>query len=126
MITVKLSADLLRNSFTNANRCISMILELLPFSCDHSAFDSYMFLIEADCKKVLYTGDLRANGRADYNSLLIKVPTVDALIIEGTTRSREDIIQNIEEETLEDIAVKALANRKGPVFVMMSAMNIDE
>lgn len=75
--------------------------------------------------KILYTGDFRANGRLDYNNLLLKIPVVDALIIEGTTLSREDVVQNIEEETLEDIAVNALSKHSGPAFVMMSAMNID-
>ncbi len=100
-------------------------VKITPILCDHSAFDSYMFLIEADGKKILYTGDFRANGRLDYNNLLLKIPVVDVLIIEGTTLSREDAIQNIEEETLEDIAVKALSKHNGPAFVMMSAMNID-
>lgn len=100
-------------------------VKITPILCDHSAFDSYMFLIEADEKKILYTGDFRANGRLDYNNLLLKIPVVDALIIEGTTLSREDVVQNIEEETLEDIAVNALSKHSGPAFVMMSAMNID-
>ena len=30
-----------------------------------------MFLIEADGKSVLYTGDFRANGRLDYGELVI-------------------------------------------------------
>lgn len=100
-------------------------VKITPILCDHSAFDSYMFLIEADEKKILYTGDFRANGRLEYNNLLLKIPVVDALIIEGTTLSREDVIQNIEEETLENIAVNALSKHSGPAFVMMSAMNID-
>ena len=100
-------------------------IKITPVLCDHSAFDSYMFLIEADGKKILYTGDFRANGRLDYNALLLKIPTVDALIIEGTTLSREDAVKNIEEETLEEIAVNALSKHSGPAFIMMSAMNID-
>ena len=100
-------------------------IKITPVLCDHSAYDSYMFLIETDEKKVLYTGDFRANGRSDYNALLLKIPTVDALIIEGTTLSREDAVKNIEEETLEEIAVNALSKHSGPAFIMMSAMNID-
>lgn len=100
-------------------------IKITPILCDHSAFDSYMFLIEADEKKVLYTGDFRSNGRLDYDNLLLKIPVVDALIIEGTTLSRDDVIQNIKEETLEDIAINALTKHSGPAFVMMSAMNID-
>jgi ribonuclease J len=61
----------------------------------------------------------------DFNTLLEKVPRVDNLIIEGTTLSREDDVVNIEEEQLEDIAVKYLNKHTGPAFIMMSAMNID-
>lgn len=100
-------------------------INITPISCDHSAFDSYMYLIEADNKKVLYTGDFRANGRFDYNKMLEEIPTVDALIIEGTTLSRNEKIENTQEEFLEDIAVKALQSYHGPAFVMMSAMNVD-
>lgn len=100
-------------------------IKITPILCDHSAFDSYMLLIECDDEKTLYTGDFRANGRMDFDKLLEKVPRADNLIIEGTTLSREDIIENIEEEKLEEIAVQYLNKHKGPAFIMMSAMNID-
>lgn len=97
---------------------------ITPFLCDHSAFDSYMFLIEHTGKKVLYTGDFRANGRLDFDSLLNDIPVVDALIIEGTTLTRENQ-ENIEEELLEQIAVDYIKDRNSPVFIMMSAQNVD-
>lgn len=100
-------------------------LTITPFLCDHSAFDAYMLLLEADGKKVLYTGDFRANGRQDYESLLRALPQVDALIVEGTTLSREDCCENLQEELLEDIAVNYLSKHSGPAFLMLSAMNID-
>lgn len=100
-------------------------IKITPILCDHSAYDSYMLLIEADGESTLYTGDFRANGRMDVDKLLEKVPCVDNLIIEGTTLSREDAFENIEEEKLEEIAVKYLSKHKGPSFIMMSAMNID-
>lgn len=100
-------------------------IKITPFLCDHSAFGSYMLLIEVDGKTTLYTGDFRANGRMNFEKLLDKVPCVDNLIIEGTTLSREDNIENIPEEKLEEIAVNYLSKHKGPAFIMMSAMNID-
>ena len=100
-------------------------IKITPILCDHSAFDSYMLLIENEGETTLYTGDFRANGRMDFNTLLEKVPRVDNLIIEGTTLSREDDVVNIEEEQLEDIAVEYLNKHTGPAFIMMSAMNID-
>ena len=36
---------------------------ITPYLVDHSATDAYAFLIEADGKRVLYSGDFRANGR---------------------------------------------------------------
>ncbi|MDO4731773.1 MAG: MBL fold metallo-hydrolase [Clostridia bacterium] len=98
---------------------------ITAYLCDHSAFDSYMFIIENDGKKVLYTGDFRANGRLDFDNLLYELPEVDAIIIEGTTLSREDAKENIQEEKLETIAIDYIRNKKGPIFVMMSAQNID-
>lgn len=100
-------------------------IKITPFLCDHSAFGSYMFLIEADGETTLYTGDFRANGRMNFEELLDRVPGVDNLIIEGTTLSREDNVENISEEKLEEIAVNYLKDYNGPVFIMMSAMNID-
>ena len=97
---------------------------ITPFLCDHSAFDSYMFLIENGGKTILYTGDFRANGRLDFDALLADLPTVDVLITEGTTLTREGR-ENLQEEFLEDIAVDYILDKKGPVFIMMSAQNID-
>ena len=100
-------------------------MEIIPFSCDHSAYDSYMFLIKCRNKIVLYSGDFRANGRMDYHVLLEELPQVDVLIVEGTTLIRDVPCGNIEENTLERIAVNELMKHEGPCFVMMSAMNID-
>ena len=97
---------------------------ITPYLCDHSAFDSYMFLIENGGKTVLYTGDFRANGRLDFDALLEDLPVVDVLITEGTTLTREGR-ENIQEELLEEIAVNYIQEQKGPVFIMMSAQNID-
>ena len=34
-----------------------------PYLVDHSAFDAYALLVEADGKRVFYSGDFRAHGR---------------------------------------------------------------
>lgn len=97
---------------------------ITPLLCDHSAFDSYMYIIENDGETVVYTGDFRANGRLDFDELLADLPKADTLIIEGTTLTR-DGKENVQEEKLEEIAVNHLKDKLGPVFVMMSAQNID-
>lgn len=100
-------------------------LKITPISCNHSAFDSYMLIVENDGKKVLYTGDFRANGRGEFDELLKKLPTVDAVIIEGTNLSHEYTTRNIEEEKLEDIGVDAIKNSTAPCFIYCSSTNID-
>lgn len=100
-------------------------LKITPFSCDHSAFDSYMLLVEKDGKRILYTGDFRANGRSEFDELLKKLPTVDTVIIEGTTLSREYTTRNIEEKKLEDIGVNAIKNSTAPCFIYCASTNID-
>ena len=37
-------------------------IRVTPFVVDHSALDAYMFLIEIDGKKILFTGDFREHG----------------------------------------------------------------
>ena len=49
---------------------------------------------------------------------------VSWVFIEGTTLARENK-ENIEEELLEQIAVDYIKGRSTPVFIMMSAQNID-
>lgn len=100
-------------------------LSIKPIGCDHSAYDSYMLLIEAGEKKVLYSGDFRSNGRMEFSELLKRIPEVDVLIIEGTTLTRETYKNNIDEEALEDIAVEVLDEYSGPAFLMTSAMNVE-
>ena len=37
-------------------------ITVTPLFVDHSAFDAYMFIVEADGKRVLHTGDFRGHG----------------------------------------------------------------
>lgn len=98
---------------------------ITPYLCDHSAFDSYMLLCEADGQRVLYTGDFRGNGRKPYEWLLSELPQkVDKLICEGTTLSRDGYVA-ISEQKLEEDATDLFLRHKGPVFVLQSSMNID-
>ena len=100
-------------------------VSVTPYLCDHSAFDSYMLLCEADGESVLYTGDFRGNGRKPYDWLLSELPDkVDKLICEGTTLSREGYVA-VSEKELEEQAVELFRRKTGPVFVLQSSMNID-
>lgn len=100
-------------------------IKVTPFLCDHSAFDSYMLLCEADGESVLYTGDFRSNGRKSFDALLRALPrSVDKLLCEGTTLSREGHTA-ITEQQLEERATDLFRNATGPIFVLQSSMNID-
>jgi ribonuclease J len=100
-------------------------LSVTPFLCDHSAYDSYMLLVECEGERILYTGDFRGHGRKPFEWTLKELPKyVDVLICEGTTLSREKIDLQSEWD-LERMAVNHFKSTEGPVFVLMSSMNID-
>lgn len=68
-------------------------ISVTPYFVSHSAYDAYMFLIEAEGKRILHTGDFRGHGYLSKGLL----PTiqkfigqVDVLIIEGTMLARKD------------------------------------
>ena len=101
-------------------------IKIIPYLCDHSAFDSYMFLLDCEGKKILYTGDFRSNGRKSFEPLLRKLPKVDVLITEGTNFSNEKIGKiNLTEKELEKKGIELLEGNDRPVFVLMAATNID-
>ena len=55
---------------------------------DHSAFDSMAFIIEAENKRILYSGDLRLHGRkpgmAERLMAVTKERRIDVMVMEGT------------------------------------------
>lgn len=99
---------------------------ITPFSIDHSACDSYMFLIEADGKKILHTGDFRLHGFRGKGVTKILdrlIDKIDALIIEGTTLSRTDA-QPMTERELQQKA-RNYVNRYKYVFVLCASTNLE-
>lgn len=81
------------NTFTGGTRLVIGDMIVTPYSVDHSACDSYMFLIEADGKRILHTGDFRMHGfrgKALPKILDKLIGKVDVLITEGTMLSRDD------------------------------------
>lgn len=97
-----------------------------PYYVDHSAFDAYMFLIEAEGKKILYTGDFRNHGftgRKGFKPVLQNhVGKVDAVICEGTTLNRDDSKTLTEMELQREIGKVINSNKY--VFVMCASTNI--
>ena len=101
-------------------------IHIRPLVIDHSAADSYMFVIEAEGKRVLYTGDFRMHGlRHHILEKLVNtyIGEVDVLITEGTSLSRDAEECISEAAVLEDISSYIQDGKY--VFVMCSSTNID-
>ena len=97
-----------------------------PIESDHSAFDSHMFLIEVDNKRVLHTGDFRVHGqrgKATLEAVKKYVGEIDCLICEGTTLTRNEkgILTEFE---LQKQAENIFKNNKYN-FILCSSTNID-
>lgn len=97
-----------------------------PLMIDHSAFDAYMFIVEADGRRVLHTGDFRMHGFRGSKTLpMLKkyAENIDCIICETTNLSREDV-KLITERELQNEALQILKENKY-VFVFCSSTNID-
>ena len=102
---------------------------ITPHLVDHSAFDAYALLVEADGKRVYYSGDYRAHGRkASLIEAVIREPPrdIDVLLMEGTTIGRTGTGEGFATEAdLEGDFVRAFEGTRGLHFVWTSAQNID-
>lgn len=101
-------------------------IQITPFGIDHSAVDSYLFLIEADGKCILYTGDFRLHGvRGKTMDKILdrRIGKVDAIITEGTTVSRTDG-KTVTEWELQ-ARVRNYLQQYKYVFVMCATTNLD-
>lgn len=101
-------------------------IQITPFSIDHSAADSYLFLIEADGKRVLYTGDFRLHGvRGETMDKILdrRIGKVDVVVTEGTTISRSEH-EVVTEWDLQK-RVKAYLQQYKYVFVLCATTNLD-
>ena len=114
------------NTFRGGEVFTIGVICIRPLVVDHSAADSYMFLIEADGKRILYTGDFRMHGlRSHVIEKLVKtyIGEVDVLITEGTSLSRDADKYVSETAVLDDISSYIQDGKY--VFVMCSSTNID-
>lgn len=102
---------------------------ITPFLMDHSAFDAYAFLIEADRRKLFYSGDFRSHGRKGklfYKFIRTAPEDIDALLLEGTSINRGSLNPKFKnEEVVEYEIAKVLKERKTIVFCIASSQNID-
>ncbi len=100
-----------------------------PYLVDHSAFDAYSLLVEADGKRVFYSGDFRGHGRKRklFELIVARPPKdIDVLLMEGTTIGRTGSDEGFAtEDDLEQEFVQAFRETKGLHFVWTSSQNID-
>lgn len=102
-------------------------ISITPFLTDHSVPDSYAFLVKADGKTVLYSGDFRTGGRKHHciTRILNAVKKPNILIADCTCiEPREGSIKT-EEELAKKITETISANSNLPVFAICSAINVD-
>jgi ribonuclease J len=100
---------------------------ITPYLVDHSAFDAYSFLIEADGRRLFYTGDFRSHGRKPGTSarLLTEPPTgVNALLLEGTTVGRSTAT-SLSEADVERVCMRLIRETRGMVLACYSGQDID-
>jgi Predicted hydrolase of the metallo-beta-lactamase superfamily len=98
-----------------------------PFLVDHSTPEAFSFLIEADGKRVFYSGDFRATGRKSivYTKLIENPPeNIDLLLTEGTMVDRVKHLYRTE-ENVEQAVYNIIKDQKNITFVISSAQNID-
>ncbi len=109
--------------------------ELGPFSItsylnDHSGYDAYSLLIEADGRRLFYTGDIRGHGRKAslFEQLLGEPPAgIDVLLMEGTNLPQSGVEPKptITEKKLEHRLIEVFERTRGISLVAFSAQNID-
>jgi ribonuclease J len=100
--------------------------KITPYLCDHSAYGAYSFLIEADNKKLFYSGDFRSHGRKQtkYYELIKNPPkNIDLLVMEGTCINKDSKAKK--EKELENDFYNNLSKSKALNLIMFSSQNID-
>jgi len=100
---------------------------ITPYLVDHSGFDAYAFLIEAEGKRVFYSGDFRGHGKKSslFDRFIANPPEdIDYLIMEGTGIEGKEGYYEKEDE-LRDRLVAIFKEKKGLVFFACSSQNID-
>lgn len=103
-------------------------IRVTPFFVSHSACDAYMFLIEADGKRILHTGDFRTHGYLGkglfpvLREYVLRRP-IDVLITEGTMLSRPN--EAVRHENDLKVEAAGLMKRCKYTFVLCSSTDID-
>ena len=101
-----------------------------PYLVDHSAFDAFALLVEADGKRLFYSGDLRAHGRkpGTFERLVRDPPKdIDVFVLEGTRLSRDEsgFGEPASEPAVERALIESFRATDGMVLALYSPQNVD-
>lgn len=102
-------------------------IKITPYVVDHSAFDALAFLIEADGKRLFYSGDFRGHGRkrALFKKIVSNPPKdIDCLLMEGSSLGRIDNIYK-DEFAVQARIEEILRAKNNIIFLFASSQNID-
>jgi ribonuclease J len=102
--------------------------KITPHQVEHSAFDAFALLVEADGRHLFYTGDFRAHGNdADPFARLLRDPPrpVHALLMEGTQIGGGREGNGPGEADLRGTLARRFMDWPGLVLVAWSAQNLD-
>jgi ribonuclease J len=100
---------------------------ITPYLVDHSATDAYAFLIEAEGKRLFYSGDLRSHGRKGklFDNLIQRsIRDIDLLFLEGTMLHRNNDLFP-DETAVENTILQTIRQQKNISFLLASSQNID-
>lgn len=119
---------------------ISKYITVTGYSVDHSAYDAFMYLVEADGTNILHTGDYRDHGHRghvikngkDQNVILDVIKyyvhengrKVDVLITEGTMMGERVAEKRFSEKDLLAWANEYFKDHKN-IFLKVSSTNVD-
>lgn len=104
-------------------------IKVTPYFVSHSAYESYMFLIEADSKMILHTGDFRGHGYLSkgliptIKNTILPQGQIDFLITEGTMLSRAG--ERVMSENELGKEVRKVMKRYKNVFVLCASMDME-
>ena len=104
-------------------------IKVTPYFVSHSAYDSYMFLVEAQGKRILHTGDFRGHGYIGKGLLstvekhVLRKGKVDFLITEATMPSCSN--ESVSHEHGLGRRALELMRQYRNVFVMCSSTDME-
>lgn len=102
-------------------------IKITPYLIDHSAFDALAYLIEAEGKKLFYSGDFRGHGRKSelFKKMLQNPPKdIDCLLMEGSSLGRNEALYP-DEISVEKRITQVLKEADNITFLFASSQNID-